>query len=69
MEEKKKMRFTLIATGAAALLWTIRAILGIFLAEYETRPLLFILNLVCMAVWIVCWIVWFNRYRSLGKED
>lgn len=67
MEKKTVSRIGVILYAVCAVLWTVRAILEVIYKTYNDSVFLFVLNILCAAVWILAYVVNLKRYRS-GKE-
>ncbi|MBQ9535936.1 MAG: hypothetical protein IJU78_08845 [Clostridia bacterium] len=66
---KKPKRSTVILYGACAVIWTIRAIMGVTYKEYDDFIFLFTMNILCAVVWIAAFIKCLIEYRSKADEN
>ena len=53
-----------ILYGVCAVIWTIRAIVGIVVREYDGSLFIFILNILCAVIWIVAFVIQLHTYRT-----
>ena len=63
-KEKKTGIAAVILCGAAAVLWTFRAVLEIRYETYHESVFWFIMNILCAVMWIAAFLVNLKRYRS-----
>lgn len=65
---KEPKRITLVLYGLCAVIWTIRAILGVVYKEYDYSFGFFILNVLTALIWIAAFVKWMLKYRSRIDE-
>ena len=66
---KKPSRFSLVLYGACAVLWIIKVIGDIVNQTVYVPGSLFVLNVLCAVMWVVCFVVNLKRYLSNQEEE
>lgn len=54
---------TVILYGLCAMSWIIRVIVGFIYKEYNRSVFVFVLNVLCSAIWVLAFIKWLIQYR------
>lgn len=68
MKKRKVTRTAVVLYGAAAAIWTLRAVMAVAFREYEDSAGFFLSNLLCAVVWTASFVIVLLRYRSNEKE-
>ena len=66
---KRTNQFVVIASGACAVIWVIKVILDVVNETIYDPSYWIVVNILCAALWIACFVVNLKRYLSDQNEQ